>query len=374
MSENDKELKGKEKILSKSKVFFIIFGLLAVVVLIFLLWFFNRKFEVSFDLGNGTKGVTISVKYNKTIDKSAIKDKNDLGDDFIGWYEVIGAKNGKDVLAKDVFDFKKSIDKNIKLKAVYSKKPETITITFDSNGGSKVNSITINKGVELTLPEEPTKDGYKFVTWEDKNGVPVYNKVLLDESITLYAKWDEVEEKVEKGKKTEQSENNENKKDSPKEEVYYCDKGYTLEGKKCTKTETKNANGRCPQGYNGGAWDREYCLTEIDVDYEWGCANHDSYKASEAVYDENNGMCYYRKVYDESNPRYCSSHGRVYYNGACYSASFPHEEIEFCPSGGTKNSSGMCELRINKLFYCEDGYELNGKKCSRTLTVDAKKK
>lgn len=82
--------------------------------------------------------------------------------------------NGKDVLVKNSFNFKTKITKNTKLKAIYSETVETITITFDSNGGSKVKHVTINKGVELYLAENLTKDGFQFITWEDKIGTPIY--------------------------------------------------------------------------------------------------------------------------------------------------------------------------------------------------------
>ena len=72
---------------------------------------------------------------------------------------------------------------------------EAITITFDTKGGSKINSITINKDTELTLPKEPTRDGYVFKGWVDKNETPIYNKVLLAEDTTFYAIWEKVENK-----------------------------------------------------------------------------------------------------------------------------------------------------------------------------------
>ena len=67
---------------------------------------------------------------------------------------------------------------------------ETITITFDTKGGSKIDSITISKDTELTLPKEPTRDGYVFKGWVDKNETPIYNKILLAEDTTLYAVWE----------------------------------------------------------------------------------------------------------------------------------------------------------------------------------------
>ena len=74
-------------------------------------------------------------------------------------------------------------------------KKEAITIAFDTRGGSKIDSITISKDTELTLPKEPTRDGYVFKGWVDKNETPIYNKILLAEDTTLYAVWEKVENK-----------------------------------------------------------------------------------------------------------------------------------------------------------------------------------
>ena len=75
------------------------------------------------------------------------------------------------------------------------KEPVTITITFDTNGGSKIDSVTIKKETELILPEEPTLDGYVFKGWIDKNEMPIYNKVIFAEDTTLYAVWEKVDNK-----------------------------------------------------------------------------------------------------------------------------------------------------------------------------------
>ena len=88
-------------------------------------------------------------------------------------------------------------------------KKETITITFDTKGGSIIDSITIGKDAELTLPKEPTRDGYTFKGWVDKNETPIYNKVLLIEDTTLYAVWEKVENKK-TSPKTEEPKTNTN--------------------------------------------------------------------------------------------------------------------------------------------------------------------
>ena len=86
---------------------------------------------------------------------------------------------------------------------------EAITITFDTKGGSIIDSITIGKDTELTLPKEPTRDGYVFKGWVDKNETPMYNKVLLAEDTTLYAIWEKVENKK-TSTKTEEPKTNTN--------------------------------------------------------------------------------------------------------------------------------------------------------------------
>lgn len=93
-------------------------------------------------------------------------------------------------------------------------KKETITITFDTKGGSKIDSITIGKETELILPKEPTRDGYVFKGWVDKKETPIYNKVLLAEDTTLYAVWEKEENKKTSSKnekpKTNTNTNNNN--------------------------------------------------------------------------------------------------------------------------------------------------------------------
>ena len=182
---------------NKKKIIAIVLGILLIAIIIFLLWFFNRKFDVTFDFNNGAKEETIKVKYQQTINEKDIKTQKDLGESFIAWYEVVGIKEKEDVLSDKPFDFNTKINKSIKLKAIYEKKAETITITFDSKGGSAVDPITINKGAELILPKNPTYAGYTFKGWYDKNGTQIHNNALLKEDTTLYAKWEKIVPKKE---------------------------------------------------------------------------------------------------------------------------------------------------------------------------------
>ena len=58
------------------------------------------------------------------------------------------------------------------------------TITFDSNGGSPVESITLGYGSPITPPANPTREGYTFQGWE-----PELPTVMPQKDMTLTAKW-----------------------------------------------------------------------------------------------------------------------------------------------------------------------------------------
>lgn len=73
---------------------------------------------------------------------------------------------------------------------------DQITITFDTNGGTQVNSITSDGKTRITLPEVPIKEGYLFDGWYWDNETyvePFFATSLVDTPIstdtTVYAKW-----------------------------------------------------------------------------------------------------------------------------------------------------------------------------------------
>ena len=62
------------------------------------------------------------------------------------------------------------------------------TVTFDSNGGTAIDSVTVNKGDLVSEPTYPTKEGYTFDGWyKDDNLWDFENKVYSD--LTLISKW-----------------------------------------------------------------------------------------------------------------------------------------------------------------------------------------
>lgn len=63
------------------------------------------------------------------------------------------------------------------------------TVTFDSDGGSEVESAKVNHGAKVPKPADPTKDGYTFKGWF--NGDKEYDfETAVTTNITLKAKWE----------------------------------------------------------------------------------------------------------------------------------------------------------------------------------------
>ena len=79
---------------------------------------------------------------------------------------------------------------------------QSYTITFETNGGSKVDPMTIHEGFLLNKPQDPAKADHKFAGWyTDANLTKAYDfasAVVGD--MTLYAKWEKMPEKPEKPK------------------------------------------------------------------------------------------------------------------------------------------------------------------------------
>ena len=72
---------------------------------------------------------------------------------------------------------------------------KTYTVTFETNGGSSINSATVNEGAMVSKPNNPTKDGFDFKGWfTDQNLTSEFNfATSINSDLKLYAKWVEKE-------------------------------------------------------------------------------------------------------------------------------------------------------------------------------------
>lgn len=98
---------------------------------------------------------------------------------FLGWYT-----------GDELFDFNTKITKDITLYAKYEL--NVVTITYDLSGGYGLAIETIPKHTQISIPENPTKEGYKFLKWT-LNGEEFNFDKKIDKDITLKAIWEKIE-------------------------------------------------------------------------------------------------------------------------------------------------------------------------------------
>ena len=130
--------------------------------------------QVLLEVDGKTK--TIEVNENKMIDFDDLRDFEQEGFT-VEWY-----LNGEKV------DLEKlKITQDIKLVGKYIEVP-SFTVTFDSDGGTAVETQKVNENTPAEEPMEPTRKGYRFDGWylEDK----LFDfETKITQDITLKAKW-----------------------------------------------------------------------------------------------------------------------------------------------------------------------------------------
>ena len=185
----------------------------------------NNKYTLTYKVSNSqnlTKKICVGCNDNPSLINL---ERN--GYVFAGWYydsaltKKVETENTSDIKVSKKYDknnchigyknvtlYPKWIEKNV------CKEEKTLTISFDTLGGSKVEDIKITSK-EFTVfkidPEIPTKENYTFVGWYYDSGLT--NKVdtnaltlnnnntnCEDVQITLYAKYTSVDTAILKGK------------------------------------------------------------------------------------------------------------------------------------------------------------------------------
>lgn len=95
------------------------------------------------------------------------------------------------------------LDRNVTVTANWKKKSSGGSVffwdlKFDTNGGSKIDTVTEWEYSTIDLDEYvPKKEGYKFASWyADKDLTKKIDEVYLTKDTTVYAKWEKIEEEV----------------------------------------------------------------------------------------------------------------------------------------------------------------------------------
>ena len=184
----------------------------------------NNKYTLTYQVSNGqnvTKEICVGCNDNPTLINL---ERN--GYAFAGWYydsaltKKVETENTGDIKVSKKYDksnchigyknvtlYPKWIEKNV------CKEEKTLTVSFDTLGGSNIEDIKITSK-EFTVfkidPEIPTKENYTFVGWYydsgltnkvDTNALTLNNNTNCEDvQITLYAKYASVDTAILKGK------------------------------------------------------------------------------------------------------------------------------------------------------------------------------
>ncbi len=133
-------------------------------------------YVVSFDSDGGSAVDSVKVKTGDAL-KAPVTEKE--GYTFAGWY-----------IDNDKWDFEHyAITKNMTLKAKWIKNH---TVTFNSNGGSAVSSVTAPDGTKISAPANPIKDSAEFIGWYSGDAKWNFKENVVSGDLTLTAKWREI--------------------------------------------------------------------------------------------------------------------------------------------------------------------------------------
>ena len=152
------------------------------------------SFTITYDANGGTG--TIDPTTIKAGEKFTISDGTGLtapeGKVFGGW------STSKDKEELDITEITGDITLYAVWKDAEAPAVETVTITFDLDGGTSVlplTTIAVEKGTEVKAADyasfAPTKEGYTFKGWATEKGGAIIEQVTVTEAATLYAVWEQ---------------------------------------------------------------------------------------------------------------------------------------------------------------------------------------
>ena len=355
----------------KKKIIIGIVTVIATVAIVFgVLFLSGILVMVSFD-SNGSRFVFPSIVLKGGTIKLPNIEKE--GKSLDGWY-----LDNKKVANTTTYD------KNVTLKAKWTTK--TFTVSFNSNGGSKVKSIKVKCGSELKLPSNPKRSGYTFVSWVDKNGNPIYNKALLAcENIKLKATW---KKNSSKNNNTNKNNNNNTNNTSNNEvetnKTYTCPNGYTLNSNK--KCEIKvSATKSCKTGFTYST-KKGFCYKEVNDALVYNCKSMTitgkNYTGT-LVRDGDNYYCAYGEIERHNGSKRSCEHENYIYasNNKCYTRYVKGNYTTSCRSGRyfaeakTLNDSQKVRACVDTesvIYSCDSGYTLEGSYCYKRIEPTVK--
>lgn len=154
------------------------------------LYYKRKSFNLVF-MNGGVRDKTESLKYEAPIsEKNYIPNRPEGTPDyyeFAGWYYDEAGTNEVAWATE-----KMPLDGLV----VYAKwAPKSFTVTFDTQGGSSVDSQRVAGGTMASAPSAPTMDAYNFVGWyvsTDTNAAVFDFGMPITSDCVVYARWEKI--------------------------------------------------------------------------------------------------------------------------------------------------------------------------------------
>ena len=140
------------------------------------------SYELSFQTDGGTQFQAISKPSGTVIDLNSYVPQK-AGYVFEGWYS--DRKYSAKITSVTLND-------NTTVYAKWEKAaPDEYTLTFETNGGSKINALPVTANTTVDLSKYvPTKEGYAFAGWYSNSKLTTaVTSLKLTADATVYAKW-----------------------------------------------------------------------------------------------------------------------------------------------------------------------------------------
>lgn len=153
-----------------------------------------QKFTVTY-LGNGNTLGTAPVDTNRYEPTEIVIVKSNSGNMSIEGFIFSGWNTASDNTGEHFAPGDTLIMSNRPITLYAQWTNNTIarhTVTFDPQGGSNVNSVTISHGETVTMPADPTRTGYSFTGWfKERDCINLWNFTtdVVTGPLILYANW-----------------------------------------------------------------------------------------------------------------------------------------------------------------------------------------
>lgn len=136
----------------------------------------EKIFTITFDSTGGTSVDSQEVKDGECI----VEPDNPLkeGYNFLGWY-----------YDGIIWNFLTGVDNDMTLTARWEKERDKYSVTFNSDGGTFVDTQSVTDGERVIEPPIPIKDGFIFLGWYHDSILWNFGTDIVTSNIILTAKW-----------------------------------------------------------------------------------------------------------------------------------------------------------------------------------------